>query len=94
MMLAGKGKMRKRSRITFGGRGPDHRMHHVASLTEREEKLAEVKTKRATMDAMLQVYTPNLRVHLPDVAPEEIRMQISTLGVAVIPELRRALGDR
>jgi len=40
MMLAGKGKMRKRSRITFGGRGPDPRMHYVASLTEREEKLA------------------------------------------------------
>jgi len=33
----------------------------------------------------------NLRVHLPDVAPDEIREQITTLGAAVIPELRRAL---
>jgi alkanesulfonate monooxygenase SsuD/methylene tetrahydromethanopterin reductase-like flavin-dependent oxidoreductase (luciferase family) len=33
----------------------------------------------------------NLRVHLPDLAPGEIRDQIAALGVAVIPALRRTL---
>jgi alkanesulfonate monooxygenase SsuD/methylene tetrahydromethanopterin reductase-like flavin-dependent oxidoreductase (luciferase family) len=33
----------------------------------------------------------NLRVHLPDVGPEEIRDQIAALGAAVVPEVRRAI---
>ena len=33
----------------------------------------------------------NLRVHLPEVAPGEIRDQIAALGATVVPALRRAL---
>jgi alkanesulfonate monooxygenase SsuD/methylene tetrahydromethanopterin reductase-like flavin-dependent oxidoreductase (luciferase family) len=33
----------------------------------------------------------NLRVHLPDVAPDLIHDQIAALGAAVVPEVRRAI---
>ena len=33
----------------------------------------------------------NLRVHLPDVGPDEIRDQIAALGAAVVSEVRRAI---
>jgi len=33
----------------------------------------------------------NLRLHLPDVSPDEIRLQIAALGAAVVSEVRRAI---
>jgi hypothetical protein len=33
----------------------------------------------------------NLRVHLPDVPPAEIRDQIAALGDAVVAQVRRAI---
>jgi len=33
----------------------------------------------------------NLRVHLPDVSPDEIRDQIAALGDAVVPQVRRTI---
>jgi hypothetical protein len=33
----------------------------------------------------------NLRVHLPEVGPDEIREQIAALGATVVPEVRRAI---